>query len=72
MAAGVSSTMRYLGGIIGVAILGRVLDFSGSRSAVVAEHHTLLTLFAGVLVATVVCAALLGRRAAAPAQSRAQ
>jgi EmrB/QacA subfamily drug resistance transporter len=66
MAAGVSSTMRYLGGIVGIAILGRVLDVSGSPAAVVVDHRMLLTLFCGVLVVTVGCSALLGRRASIP------
>ena len=51
MAAGVSSTMRYLGGVIGIALLGRIGD-----------HDLLVTLFAGVLVVAVGWAALLGRR----------
>ncbi len=62
MAAGVSSTMRYLGGIVGVAVLGRVLDVSGPPAAILREHHLLLMIFAGVLVVAVVCAALLGER----------
>ena len=62
MAAGVNSTMRYLGGIVGIAILGSTLNFSGSRAAVLAEHHLLLAIFAGILVLTVGCATLLGRR----------
>jgi MFS family permease len=62
MAAGVSSTMRYLGGIVGIALLGRVIDGAGSVNAVLGQHNLLLDLFVGVLVVTVVCAALLGRR----------
>jgi MFS family permease len=62
MAAGVNSTMRYLGGIVGVAILGGVLDFAGSPADVDAGHHLLLSIFLGVLVLTVGCAALLGPR----------
>lgn len=62
MAAGVGSTMRYLGGVVGVAILGRSLDFAGSSADVEAGHHLLLGIFVGVLVVTVGCAALLGRR----------
>jgi MFS family permease len=64
MAAGVSSTMRYLGGIVGIALLGRVIDGAASVNAVLAQHNQLLTIFAGVLIATVVCAAILGRRPA--------
>jgi MFS family permease len=62
MAAGVNSTMRYLGGVVGIAILGSTLNFDGSRADVYAEHHLLLAIFAGVLVLTVGCAALLGHR----------
>ena len=64
MAAGVSSTMRYLGGIVGIALLGRVIDGAASVDAVVVQHNLLLSIFVGVLVATVACAALLGRRPA--------
>jgi MFS family permease len=59
MAAGVSSTMRYLGGVAGIALLGSLLDLQGSESAVLASHHTVVTLFTGVLVAGLGCAAVL-------------
>ncbi len=59
MAAGVSSTMRYLGGVAGVVVLGSVLNLSGSRSSVLAEHHHILTVFVFVLAAGVACAAML-------------
>ena len=49
MAAGFSSTMRYLGGIAGVAVLGRLLHLTGSRETVLHAHHTVLTVFVGVL-----------------------
>jgi len=65
MAAGIGSTMRYLGGIIGVATLGRGLDLSGTRADILAQHHLLLVIFGGVLVLAVGCAALLGPRAPA-------
>jgi MFS family permease len=55
MAAGVSSTMRYLGGIVGVAILGRVLNADGSHSSVLAQHHALLAVFVAVLISGLVC-----------------
>jgi hypothetical protein len=42
--------------------LGRVIDGAASVDAVVAQHNLLLSIFVGVLVATVACAALLGRR----------
>ncbi len=63
MAAGVSSTMRYLGGVAGIALLGRLLDLEDSRSEVLAEHHTVMGVFAGVLVVGLVCALALPNRA---------
>ena len=54
--------MRYLGGIVGIVLLGRVIDGAASVDAVLAQHNLLLNLFVGVLIVTVVCAALLGRR----------
>ena len=66
MAAGVSSTMRYLGGVAGIALLGILLDLQGSSAAVLASHHTVVAVFTCVLVVALGCAALLpGRRAAA-------
>ena len=41
-----SSTMRYLGAVIGIALLGRMLDLDGSRAAVLAEHRAVLAVFA--------------------------
>ena len=49
MEAGVNSTIRYMGGIVGVAILGLVLDPDGSHSSVLAQHCALLTVFVAVL-----------------------
>jgi MFS family permease len=66
MAAGVSSTMRYLGGITGVAILGRVLDLSGDRDAIISEHHTMLAVFTATLLVGLTCAALLPGRGRRP------
>lgn len=60
MAAGIGSTMRYLGGIIGIGTLGRGLD--ASSSDVLGQHQVLLACFAVVLVITFGFAALLGRR----------
>jgi hypothetical protein len=69
MAAGVGSTMRYLGGVAGIAFLGRAVDLSGSRAAVLAEHHRVIEVFLGVLVLGLVCAVRLpGLRA--PVASR--
>ena len=55
MAAGVSSTMRYLGGIVGVAILGRVLDAEASPASVMAQHHALLVVLTVALVGGLAC-----------------
>jgi MFS family permease len=65
MAAGVGSTMRYLGGLIGVAVLSVLLDVSGTRAAVISEHRMLMTVFAGALLVGLVCAAFLPDRLAA-------
>ena len=62
MAAGIGSTMRYLGGIVGVATLGRGLDVTGSRAEILGQHHVLLMIFGGVLVFAVGCAAFLNPR----------
>lgn len=59
MAAGVGSTMRYLGGIAGVVMLGRVVHPDGARHAVLAEHQAALTVFLVTLAVGLVCALLL-------------
>jgi MFS family permease len=56
MAAGVSSTMRYLGGVVGIAFLGRALDLDGTRADVLGEHHHVVEVFLGVLVLGLLCA----------------
>jgi EmrB/QacA subfamily drug resistance transporter len=68
-AAGIGSTMRYLGGVVGVALLGRLVDLTGDRSTVLGEHQIVLGVFAVVLVAGLACAvALPGRSAPEPAR----
>ncbi len=69
MAAGVSSTMRYLGGVAGIALLGQLLDLDVSRARVLAEHHTVLGVFAGALAVGLVCSLALPGRAMEPAVS---
>lgn len=64
MAAGVGSSMRYIGGIAGVAVLARTLDLSGSHEQVLSSHRTMLAVFLGVLVCCVACAAVLDRTSA--------
>lgn len=71
MAAGVGSTMRYLGAVAGIALLGRLLDLDGSRAQVLAEHRAVLDVFAVVLVASLACAAVLPRRQARAVAGRA-
>lgn len=69
MAAGVSSTMRYLGGVAGIAILGQVLDLDGTRAQILSEHRHALTIFGGALVVGLLCALVLpGRAKPAPAE----
>jgi MFS family permease len=65
MAAGIGSTMRYLGGLAGVALMSLLLDVGGSRADVVREHRTLMVVFVGALLVGLVCAALLPGRVAA-------
>lgn len=62
MAAGVNSTMRYLGGVIGVAILGRSLDLAGDRAHILGEHRGMLAVFGGALLVGLVCAVALPGR----------
>lgn len=62
MAAGVGSTMRYLGAVAGIALLGRVLDLEGTAAQVLAEHRVVLAVFALTLLASLACAAVLPRR----------
>lgn len=59
MAAGVGSTVRYLGGIVGVALLVRVVDPAVAPAQLLHDHRTILTVCLGVLVAGFLCAVLL-------------
>ncbi len=61
-AAGIGSTMRYLGGVVGVALLGRLVDLTGDRSAVLGQHRSVLAVFAAALVAGMACAVALPGR----------
>lgn len=63
-AAGIGATMRYLGGIIGVAVMSVLLDVHGTRAEVISDHRTLMAVFAGALVVSLACAALLPGRSA--------
>lgn len=62
MAAGVASTMRYLGGISGIAVLGLMLEVSGTRADVISDHRELMVVFGSALIVSLVCAALLPGR----------
>ncbi len=61
-AAGIGSTMRYLGGILGVALLGRLVDVAGDRPTILGEHRLVLLVFAVALVAGLACAVALPGR----------
>jgi hypothetical protein len=54
--------MRYLGGVVGVALLGRLVDLTGDRSAVLGQHRSVLAVFAAALVAGMACAVALPGR----------
>lgn len=69
MAAGVMSTMRYLGGLAGVAVLGAMLG-EGDGAAIMAEHRAVLLIFGAALVASAVCATALPGRVRETRQSR--
>lgn len=66
MAAGLTSTMRYLGGIAGLTVLGLVLTESPAPEIVRREHTTSLVIFCASLVVTLGCAALLPGRLPPP------
>ena len=74
MAAGVMSTVRYLGGVAGIAVLGAMLGepgagggVDGGTAEIVADHRALLLVFGAALVASTVCAvALTGRVRGSP------
>jgi MFS family permease len=66
MAAGVNSTMRYLGGIIGVAILGHSLNLTADRAHILAEHRGMLVVFGAALAIGLACAIILPGRSIQP------
>ena len=68
MAAGVSSTMRYLGGILSIIVLGAVL---GSDAAVTVERHVLMIrLFTAAIAVSALLGLLLPGRAGSPEKSK--
>jgi MFS family permease len=66
MAAGALSTMRYLGGVIGIGLLGATLrDLAGASSAaLLAAHQQAVWLYCAVMLASTLLAALLPGRPA--------
>lgn len=62
MAAGLTSTMRYIGGIAGLTVLGMVLTDEPAAQVVVQEHTTALSIYAGALILTLGLALLLPAR----------
>ncbi|WP_437603928.1 MFS transporter [Sorangium sp. So ce590] len=67
MAAGLTSTMRYMGGIAGLTVLGLVLTDHPAGDVVMREHTMATSIFGAALLLTIGCAFLLPGRAAAPA-----
>jgi EmrB/QacA subfamily drug resistance transporter len=66
MAAGLTSTMRYLGGMAGLTVLGLVLTDNPAGEVALREHTTAISIFCVSLVLTIGFALLLPGRAAAP------
>ncbi|MBM7118160.1 MFS transporter [Archangium primigenium] len=61
MAAGVMSTTRYLGGVVGIAILGGVLS-QGVAAATERQHHTVMAFFGVALALSALVGLALPRR----------
>lgn len=66
MAAGLTSTMRYVGGVAGLTVLGLVLTDRPAGDVVLHEHTTAISIFCVSLLLTIGCAFILPGRAAAP------
>ncbi|MDI1451912.1 MFS transporter [Polyangium sp. 6x1] len=66
MAAGLTSTMRYLGGVAGLTVLGLVLTDRPDPEVVMHEHTTAMSVYGAALLLTLGCTFLLPGRAAAP------
>ncbi|TKC90763.1 MFS transporter [Polyangium fumosum] len=67
MAAGLTSTMRYLGGVAGLTVLGLVLTDRPAPDVIMHEHTTAMSIYGAALLLTLGCTFLLPGRAAAPA-----
>ncbi len=68
MAAGVTATMRYLGGIAGIAVLG-ALGGASSPEGLLAQHHRAAMIFTGVLGLAVVLSLGLPERVEHPSRA---
>jgi MFS family permease len=62
MAAGLTSTLRYLGGIAGLAILGALQTDRQDPVLILSEHHAALWVFGIALLAAAACAWFLPTR----------
>jgi MFS family permease len=62
MAAGLTSTMRYIGGIAGLTVLGLVLTDTPGAEVVMHEHLTGVSVFFAALLVALLCTALLPGR----------
>lgn len=67
MAAGIASTLRYVGGVAGVTVLSMVLTDRLGADVVLHEHRLAMTIFCVSLFLGICCAFLLPRTVAAPA-----
>jgi EmrB/QacA subfamily drug resistance transporter len=56
MAAGLTSTLRYLGGIAGLAILGALQTDRKEPALILSEHHAALWVFGTALLGAAACA----------------
>jgi MFS family permease len=65
MAAGLTSTMRYVGGAFGVTALGLILTDNPAPDVVRGEHLTAIVIFCASLALTLGCALALPGRAQA-------
>ncbi|WP_044248864.1 MFS transporter [Chondromyces apiculatus] len=64
MAAGLTSTMRYMGGVAGLTVLGLVLTDRPEGEVVMREHTTATLIFCAALAVAIGCTFLLPGRAA--------
>ncbi|MDI1430113.1 MFS transporter [Polyangium sorediatum] len=67
MAAGLTSTMRYIGGVAGLTVLGLVLTDRPAPDVIMHEHTTAMSIYGAALLLTLGCTFLLPGRAATPA-----